>query len=154
MRSLLKSVWCCLIQTSSLESFHSIIYIHFAQKSVTSVWKEGNSSLHAYVYVCVSIGERSEPTAGRQMGIAAHARMWCVCVCVRSTWKAGKKGKKSARKILRKLKRKWSSWKTRHVDHLLAKFEHIFVAAITFPPPFFCADTFDTSLLLIVCASR
>ena len=33
------------------------------------------------------------------------------------------------------------------------KFEHIFVAVITFPP-FFCADTFDTSLLLIVCALR
>ena len=33
------------------------------------------------------------------------------------------------------------------------KFEHIFVAVITFPP-FFCANTFDTSLLLIVCALR
>ncbi len=33
------------------------------------------------------------------------------------------------------------------------KFEHIFVAAIPFPP-FFWADTFDTSLLLIVCALR
>ena len=37
------------------------------------------------------------------------------------------------------------------------KLEHIFVAVITSPPPpppFFCADTFDTSLLLIVCALR
>ena len=33
------------------------------------------------------------------------------------------------------------------------KFEHIFVAVITFPP-FFCANTIDTSLLLIVCALR
>ena len=33
------------------------------------------------------------------------------------------------------------------------KFEHIFVALITFPP-FFCANTFDTSLLLIVCALK
>ena len=33
------------------------------------------------------------------------------------------------------------------------KFEHIFVAAITFFP-FFCANTFDTSLLLIVCALK
>ena len=33
------------------------------------------------------------------------------------------------------------------------KFEHIFVAVIT-SPPFFCADTFDTSLLLIVCSLR
>ena len=33
------------------------------------------------------------------------------------------------------------------------KFEHIFVAVITFSP-FFCANTFDTSLLLIVCALR
>ena len=33
------------------------------------------------------------------------------------------------------------------------KFEHIFVAVITFFP-FFCANTFDTSLLLIVCALR
>ena len=32
------------------------------------------------------------------------------------------------------------------------KFEHIFVAVITSPPPFFCANTFDTSLLLSVCA--
>ena len=32
------------------------------------------------------------------------------------------------------------------------KFEHIFVAVITFPP--FCADTFDISLLLIVRALR
>ena len=39
------------------------------------------------------------------------------------------------------------------LDHLLPKFEHIFVAAITFPP-FFCAATFDTSMLLIVCALR
>ena len=39
------------------------------------------------------------------------------------------------------------------LDHLLPKFEHIFVAVITFPP-FFCADIFDTSLLLIVCAFR
>ena len=31
------------------------------------------------------------------------------------------------------------------------KYEHIFVAVITFPP-FFCADTFDNNLLLIVCA--
>ena len=30
------------------------------------------------------------------------------------------------------------------------KFEHIFVAVITFSP-FFCANTFDTRLLLIVC---
>ena len=37
--------------------------------------------------------------------------------------------------------------------HLLPKFEHIFVAVITFPP-FFCADTFIASLLLIVCALR
>ena len=34
------------------------------------------------------------------------------------------------------------------------KFEHIFVAVIPFLPPFFCADTFNTSLLLIVCALR
>ena len=39
------------------------------------------------------------------------------------------------------------------MDHLLPKFEHIFVAAIT-SPPFFCANTFDTCLLLIVCALR
>ena len=39
------------------------------------------------------------------------------------------------------------------LSHLPPKFEHIFVAVITFPP-FFCADTFDTSLLLIVCALR
>ena len=32
-------------------------------------------------------------------------------------------------------------------------FEHIFVAVITFSP-FFCADTFITSLLLIVCGLR
>ena len=37
--------------------------------------------------------------------------------------------------------------------HLLPKFEHIFVAVITFTP-FFCADTFITSLLFIVCALR
>ena len=37
--------------------------------------------------------------------------------------------------------------------HLLPKFEHIFVAVITFPP-FFCADSFTLSLLLIVCALR
>ena len=37
--------------------------------------------------------------------------------------------------------------------HLLPKFEHIFVAVITFSP-FFCADTFITSVLLIVCALR
>ena len=35
-------------------------------------------------------------------------------------------------------------------DHLPPKFEHIFVAVITFSP-FFCADTLITSLLLIVC---
>ena len=35
------------------------------------------------------------------------------------------------------------------------KFVHIFIAVTTFsPPPFFCADTFDTNLLLIVCALR
>ena len=35
------------------------------------------------------------------------------------------------------------------VLHLkLPKFEHIFVAVITFSP-FFCANTFDTSLLLV-----
>ena len=39
------------------------------------------------------------------------------------------------------------------LHHLLPKFEHIFVAVITFPP-FFCANTFITSLLLIVCALR
>ena len=39
------------------------------------------------------------------------------------------------------------------LSHLPPKFEHIFVAVITFPP-FFCADTFITSLLLIVCALR
>ena len=39
------------------------------------------------------------------------------------------------------------------LDHLLPKFEHIIVAAITFSP-FLCVDTFDTSLLLIVCALR
>ena len=39
------------------------------------------------------------------------------------------------------------------LSHLPPKFEHIFVALITFPP-FFCADTFITSLLLIVCALR
>ena len=33
------------------------------------------------------------------------------------------------------------------------KFEHIFVAVIT-SPPFFCAGTFITSLLLIVCGLR
>ena len=33
------------------------------------------------------------------------------------------------------------------------KFEHIFGAVITFPP-FFCANTFDSSLLLTVCALR
>ena len=33
------------------------------------------------------------------------------------------------------------------------KFEHIFIAVITFPP-FFCADTFDINLLSIVCALR
>ena len=33
------------------------------------------------------------------------------------------------------------------------KLEHIFVAAINFPP-FICANTVDTSLLLIVCALR
>ena len=33
------------------------------------------------------------------------------------------------------------------------KFEDIFVAVITFFP-FFCANIFDTSLLLIVCALR
>ena len=38
--------------------------------------------------------------------------------------------------------------------------EHIFIAVITSPtpppppPPFFCADTFDINLLLIVCALR
>ena len=30
------------------------------------------------------------------------------------------------------------------------KFEHTFIVVITFPP-FFCADTFDTNLLLCVC---
>ena len=39
------------------------------------------------------------------------------------------------------------------IHHLLPKFEHIYVAVITFLP-FFCADTFDNSLLLIVCALR
>ena len=39
------------------------------------------------------------------------------------------------------------------LHQLLPKFEHIFVAVINFVP-FFCADTFDTSLLLIVCALR
>ena len=34
------------------------------------------------------------------------------------------------------------------------QFEHIFVAVITPPHPFFCAVTFDTSLLFIVCALR
>ena len=34
------------------------------------------------------------------------------------------------------------------------KFEHVFVTVITSPPPLFCVDTFDTSLLLIVCALR
>ena len=33
------------------------------------------------------------------------------------------------------------------------KFEHIYVAVITFFP-FFCADTFIISLLLIVCSLR
>ncbi len=33
------------------------------------------------------------------------------------------------------------------------KFEHIFEAVITFPP-FFCTDTFDTNLLLIVCTLK
>ena len=37
--------------------------------------------------------------------------------------------------------------------HFPPKFEHIFVAVITFFP-FFCADTFITNLLLIVCALR
>ena len=32
------------------------------------------------------------------------------------------------------------------LSHLPPKFEHIFVAGITSPPPFFCADTFITSL--------
>ena len=44
------------------------------------------------------------------------------------------------------------------LSHIPPKFEHIFVAVITSPPPppppFFCADTFDTSLLLIVYALR
>ena len=40
------------------------------------------------------------------------------------------------------------------LPHLPPKFEHIFVAVITSPPLFFCADIFDTSLLLIVCALR
>ena len=35
----------------------------------------------------------------------------------------------------------------------LPKFEHIFVAVIIFPP-LFCADIFDTNLLLIVRALR
>ena len=39
------------------------------------------------------------------------------------------------------------------LHHLPPKFEDIFVAVITFPP-FFCADTLNTSLLLIVCALR
>ena len=39
-------------------------------------------------------------------------------------------------------------------DHLLPKFEHIFVAVVTFFLSFFCADMFDTSLLLIVCALK
>ena len=39
------------------------------------------------------------------------------------------------------------------LEHIPPKFEHIFVAVITFPP-FFCADTFITSLLLIVSALR
>ena len=39
------------------------------------------------------------------------------------------------------------------LQHLLPKLEHIFVAIIT-PPPFFCADTYDTCMLLIVCALR
>ena len=42
------------------------------------------------------------------------------------------------------------------MDHLLPKFEHVFVAVIIPPPPppFFCTDTFITSLLLIVCALK
>ena len=39
------------------------------------------------------------------------------------------------------------------LDHSPPKFEHKFVAVINFFP-FFCADTFITSLLLIVGASR
>ena len=34
------------------------------------------------------------------------------------------------------------------------KFENIFVAVITFFLPFFCANNYYTSLLLIVCALR
>ena len=39
------------------------------------------------------------------------------------------------------------------LSYISPKFEHIFVAVITFSP-FFCADTFNNSLLLIVCALR
>ena len=34
------------------------------------------------------------------------------------------------------------------------KFEHIFIAVISSPSPFFCADTFDINVLFIVCALR
>ena len=39
------------------------------------------------------------------------------------------------------------------LDLKSTKLEHIFVAVITYLP-FFCANTFDTSLLLIVCALK
>ena len=42
----------------------------------------------------------------------------------------------------------------RRLDYLLPKFEHICSCHNFPPPPIFCADTFDTSLLLIVCALR
>ena len=58
----------------------------------------------------------------------------------------------------------WKTYRQLHIKggrlHLKPpKFEHIFVAIITSPPPpppppFFCANTFDTSLLLSVCALR
>ena len=40
------------------------------------------------------------------------------------------------------------------LDLKSTKLEHIFVAVITFFPPFFCGNTFDTSLLLVVCALK
>ena len=39
------------------------------------------------------------------------------------------------------------------LSHIPPKFEYLFVAVITFSL-FFCADTFNTSLLLIVCSLR
>ena len=47
----------------------------------------------------------------------------------------------------------WRSFVRGGIDLKPQKVENIFLAVITFPP-FFCADTFNTSLLLIVCALK